>query len=798
MAARSTASSGLAAPHARDVLQPALATAILKYHSIPRVKLVAQTELGLASAGVIGVALGDRTGDQITLSSCINLTAHARELLPPALGGSPRIGGFGSAASSPHTPRPATHAPASPSDPESLAAALAQATASTREAAAAAAAASAARERLASLRPRARRAALQEEDDEPMPIGTTNDPADAEILAAAAAEASALTRAAAAAQAQADDDVASVASSLRPRSPAWSAPRSVSPVADADPTREQQNLVASVTALAHSTDAVAVLTGFRKRYPNIHRAFLARAATKGEVPAFEISSFPPTILVPAVHAARAQEHGLLTLRASSSASASLAGAHGATAAARLDALFDYSAAQAITHCSVGLEFSPLDVCLGVLPLTQLALHFWYRDHCYHAPAESPLIAAAARIKFSRSGVLDPGAGLAEFLPLWGAALGAEDDIPSPLIYYHISRALLADAEPTGSAMAVSISGSLTTWTTFALDTASEYDSRTRGSLDVGAARPHTLTELESLIFKIERVGGPSPRLARPAPRPSPSPLRPTHHDHGGDSRRGPPRGPRACPTNACPTNACPTNASPSARPSRPARSRCPVSRFAGGDGSSHGGVTAFAWPPATSWPTQSRHPTHRAAGDAGICPAGDPATAETAPRFAGDFLCGHWAISRRVNCCAGVARGGHPGAAQRSTSRLASGTTPRRARTSRAAHHVGVARRRCPASPRPPARGHGQHGFCAPEHPQRHAAPPGWMEHQPRRRHNRLATRRPRLPAPIPSQPRHARQHLPDAGEAPRHAHRDVRPLRPSSRRPSPPLHGPVPPRHRS
>jgi hypothetical protein len=28
--------------------------------------------------------------------------------------------------------------------------------------------------------------------------------------------------------------------------------------------------VASVTALAHSTDAVAVLTGFRKRYPNIH------------------------------------------------------------------------------------------------------------------------------------------------------------------------------------------------------------------------------------------------------------------------------------------------------------------------------------------------------------------------------------------------------------------------------------------------------------------------------------------------------------------------------------------------
>ena len=139
-----------------------------------------------------------------------------------------------------------------------------------------------------------------------------------------------------------------------------------------DASREQQHLVASVTALAHAADAVAALNGFRKRFPNIHREFLARVVQlHGPIPAHDLSSFPPTILVPAVHAARTQEHGLLTLRASSAASATLAGAHGTEAAARLDALFDYSAAQAIKHGDVGFEVSLLDACLGVLPLTQI-------------------------------------------------------------------------------------------------------------------------------------------------------------------------------------------------------------------------------------------------------------------------------------------------------------------------------------------------------------------------------------------------------------------------------------------
>ena len=74
----------------RDVLQPALSTSILKYHTIPRARLVAHTELGLASAGVLGAALGRRDGDTINLTGCIVLAPYAREHLPSDLGLSSR------------------------------------------------------------------------------------------------------------------------------------------------------------------------------------------------------------------------------------------------------------------------------------------------------------------------------------------------------------------------------------------------------------------------------------------------------------------------------------------------------------------------------------------------------------------------------------------------------------------------------------------------------------------------------------------------------------------------------------
>jgi hypothetical protein len=59
-----------------------------------------------------------------------------------------------------------------------------------------------------------------------------------------------------------------------------------------------------------------------------------------------------------------------------------------------------------------------------------------------------------------------------------------------------------------------VNGAMTTWTTFAITTAAEYDSRTRGSLDSGAVRPHTLAELESLIFVLERFAAARSASAR--------------------------------------------------------------------------------------------------------------------------------------------------------------------------------------------------------------------------------------------------------------------------------------------
>jgi len=72
----------------RDVLQPALSPQTIAYHSTALPRLAETTELGLAAAGVLAPALGLRQGLEITLTSCIILTDHARSRLPTSLGGS--------------------------------------------------------------------------------------------------------------------------------------------------------------------------------------------------------------------------------------------------------------------------------------------------------------------------------------------------------------------------------------------------------------------------------------------------------------------------------------------------------------------------------------------------------------------------------------------------------------------------------------------------------------------------------------------------------------------------------------
>ena len=67
-------------PTSRDVLTPNLTQKMLKYHSLPRHKLAAHTESGLAAAGILTSALGRRDGAHITLTGTLMLSAHARSL----------------------------------------------------------------------------------------------------------------------------------------------------------------------------------------------------------------------------------------------------------------------------------------------------------------------------------------------------------------------------------------------------------------------------------------------------------------------------------------------------------------------------------------------------------------------------------------------------------------------------------------------------------------------------------------------------------------------------------------------
>ena len=428
----------------RDIMVPALTPKLLKYHTVPWKKLGNYTELQLAAAGVSTSALGRRDGASITVTGCINLTPHAQHLLPADLGGSstpgPRSGSSGL-----HSPArslqsgvtdgsTSTPGAGPPLDSPSALAALARAAASEARAVKSAQAASEAHARLASLRPRRGRPDSDPSSSAPTrglfgseassarPGESAAGISDDAEYADAAAHAAALAQEASDARDEASSDADTVISCLRPAPSGWSPSPSHAPShgrTDVDASREQQILVASVTTLGQTAEAVAVLAGYREKYPNIYRAFTKMS---GDFPRHAPTDFPTTVLVPAVHAARVQEHGLATLRAASLAQAPLAGPRGVFAATNLGDLFDYWAAQALLDGDIQIEASPLDACLGVLPLAQLALHFWYRDHYHKELPESPLASAAARASFAPGGVLTLQLGLDEFLPLWGAAL----------------------------------------------------------------------------------------------------------------------------------------------------------------------------------------------------------------------------------------------------------------------------------------------------------------------------------------------------------------------------------------
>lgn len=108
-----------------------------------------------------------------------------------------------------------------------------------------------------------------------------------------------------------------------------------------------------------------------------------------------LADFAVVVLIPAVLAAKQQEWGLSIPRKSTYYDGA-SGERGAAASSSLsEQLFDFDAAHAIRTDLAGLGVSPLDLCLGVLPVAQLALNLFFARHWHRKPSTSALKDPAA-------------------------------------------------------------------------------------------------------------------------------------------------------------------------------------------------------------------------------------------------------------------------------------------------------------------------------------------------------------------------------------------------------------------
>jgi hypothetical protein len=73
-----------------------------------------------------------------------------------------------------------------------------------------------------------------------------------------------------------------------------------------------------------------------------------------------------------------------------------------------------------------MEVSAVDLCLGVLPVTQLALRAFFAHHAYRPPETSELERLATDVKFERKGTHYPAA-LDDYRGAYGAASGAGEE-----------------------------------------------------------------------------------------------------------------------------------------------------------------------------------------------------------------------------------------------------------------------------------------------------------------------------------------------------------------------------------
>ena len=186
--------------------------------------------------------------------------------------------------------------------------------------------------------------------------------------------------------------------------------------------------------------------------------------------------------------------------------------------------------------------SPLDICLGVLPLAQLALHFWYANHVFVPGEGSRLLELAKAVHFIHDGRLNflPRYST-PFIPVWSKALAADDDKPYADIFFALVQAMTRSIHASGAErVVVPVGGVPTPWPAFALAQCKAYQEDSCVHVDGRAAKLPTLADLRLLVRTLSdynraciaahpdadtmrppQVGGSSPACAA-----SPTPSRP--------------------------------------------------------------------------------------------------------------------------------------------------------------------------------------------------------------------------------------------------------------------------------
>ena len=220
---------------------------------------------------------------------------------------------------------------------------------------------------------------------------------------------------------------------------------------------EALHVKASMTTHVQGMSAMAKLKSIRQRFPLITREMRKVQGLDGET---VLADFPMTTLMEAACAARIQEHGLDVLRGSAVAGAAAAGTAGVEAALVLGEQFDYLASYAIRKGEVIVDISPLEATLGVLPLLQLALHFWYIHHSEQNTAGSEVLKAAQKMNLSPGWSFDPRKGIAGFRRAWAHAQGQDTMIPHNEVHRALTRAIVAT---TGSGEWATVAKVRTSW-----------------------------------------------------------------------------------------------------------------------------------------------------------------------------------------------------------------------------------------------------------------------------------------------------------------------------------------------